>query len=90
MNAVSKLVLFATVPLAVAVTDVRAARAQVVDYPSEAYVAGYTPIYYNGFAHYYWHNHFYYRDHGGWHGYAHEPAALWGRRGEWGTHRHRW
>jgi len=92
MNTLSKVLLSAIAPLAVVTAYVPTAEAQVqvVEYPTNAYVASYAPIYYEGHAHYYYRNHFYYRDHGGWHGYAHEPAGLWGRRGEWGGHRHGW
>jgi hypothetical protein len=63
------------------------ANAQVVVYPPAEYVASYEPIYYNGFAHYLYHDHWYYRDHGGaWRGYEHEPGALHDRRGEWARH----
>jgi hypothetical protein len=62
------------------------AKAQVVYYPPNAYVAAYTPYYYNGSAHYLYRNNWYYRDHLGWHGYAHEPGGLYGQRGAWGAH----
>jgi hypothetical protein len=62
------------------------ARAQVAYYPPAAYVAAYTPYYYNGYAHYLYRNNWYYRDHIGWHGYAQEPGALYGQRGAWGAH----
>ncbi len=91
MNAVPKLLLSAILPLAAMVATAPTAQAQaVVVYPSPAYVASYEPIYYNGYAHYYYNNHWYYRDHGAWRGYATEPAVLWGRRGEWASHRHGW
>jgi hypothetical protein len=91
MNTIPKLLLSAVLPLAAVIAHAPAAEAQaVVVYPSAAYVASYEPIYYNGHAHYYYNNHFYYRDHGAWRGYEHEPAALWGRRGEWAHHRHGW
>jgi hypothetical protein len=92
MNTISKLLLSAVLPIAALAVDVPAAEAQarVVVYPSSAYVASYEPIYYNGSAHYFYNNHWYYRDHGAWRGYEHEPAELWGRRGEWAGRRHRW
>jgi hypothetical protein len=61
------------------------AQAQVVYYPPAAYVAWYTPYYYNGYAHYLYRNNWYYRDHGGWRGYGREPGALYGQRGAWGA-----
>ena len=94
MNVISKLVLSGAAVVAAAAASVAytptASAAEVVVYPSDAYIAAYTPIWYNGYAHYFWRNHWYYRDHGVWHGYAHQPAVLWGRRGEWGSHYHRW
>jgi hypothetical protein len=90
MNRVTKLLLSAVVPLAAITAYVPSADAQVIVYPPAAYVASYAPIYYNGYAHYFYNNHWYYRDHGAWRGYDHEPAFLWGRRGEWAGHRHGW
>ena len=58
--------------------------------PPDAYVASYAPIYYNGFAHYWWHTHWYYRDHGAWHWWTTEPVFLHQHRGEWGNHWHHW
>ena len=58
--------------------------------PPAAYVASYSPFYYNGVAHYYYGNQWYYRDHGAWRGYEHTPGFLYDHRGEWGTHRYRW
>jgi hypothetical protein len=87
---ISKVLISAVVSLAAIAVYAPAAEAQYYAYPSAAYVASYEPIYYNGYAHYYYNNHFYYRDGAGWHGYAHEPGALWGRRGEWASHRHGW
>jgi hypothetical protein len=67
------------------------AKAQiVVAGPPAAYVASYEPIYYNGFAHYYYRNRWYYRDHNAWRGYDREPGFLHEHRGEWEHHRHGW
>jgi hypothetical protein len=68
------------------------AKAQVVVQvgPPSAYIASYEPIYYNGFAHYLWHDHWYYRDHGAWHWWDHEPGFLHDHRGEWAHHWHHW
>jgi hypothetical protein len=92
MSTISKLFLSAVLPLSAMAAYVPAAEAQVrvVVYPSHAYVASYEPIYYNGYAHYLYNDRWYYRDHGSWRGYEHEPAALRGRRGEWSGRRHRW
>jgi hypothetical protein len=71
----------------------RESRAQVVvvSGPPSEYVASYEPVYYNGFSHYFWHNHWYYRDHGAWRWYEHnEPAFLHDHRGEWAHHAHHW
>ncbi len=91
---VSKILVSALLPLGVAAaisTASPSAEAQVVvAYPPSSYIASYTPVYYNGYAHYYYNNHWYYRDHGIWRGYATEPAYLYGRRGEWGGHYYRW
>ena len=77
----------AAIPLAVAMysTD-----AQAQPWPPVTYIASYEPIYYNGFAHYLWHDHWYYRDHGGWRGYATEPGFLHDHRGEWAHRWHHW
>jgi hypothetical protein len=64
--------------------------AEADDWPTGTYVASYEPVYYNGFAHYFYHNHWYYRDHGAWRGYDHEPGFLHDRRGEWAHHAHHW
>ena len=93
MNRIAKIMLSAIVPLAAMTavgTHTTSAEAQVVVYPSDAYVASYRPVYYNGYAHYYYNNAWYYRDHGYWHGYAAEPGYLHGYRGEWGHHRYGW
>jgi hypothetical protein len=59
--------------------------------PPPHYVATYEPVYYNGYAHYYYQNHWYYRDHGGaWRWYDREPGYLYGHRGEWEHHHHGW
>jgi hypothetical protein len=63
----------------------------VVVEPPSAYIASYEPVYYNGFAHYLYHDHWYYRDHGGaWRGYDHEPGFLHDQRGGWAHHWHHW
>jgi hypothetical protein len=91
MNSISKLLLSAVLPLAAMTAYAPAVNAQVVVYPTPAYVASYQPIYYNGYAHYYWNNHWVYRDRVGvWHGYATEPPVLWARRGEWVSRRYYW
>jgi hypothetical protein len=46
------------------------------DYPPDAYIATTQPVYFEGRAAYWWGNHWYYRDGGGWHGWARPPAAL--------------
>jgi hypothetical protein len=67
------------------------ARAQVqVVYPTPAYVASYEPVYYNGFAHYWYRDRWFYRDHAAWRWYEHEPDFLHARRGEWAHHWHHW
>ncbi len=66
------------------------AKAQVVVEPPAAYVASYSPVYYNGFAHYYYGNRRYYRDHGAWRSYDHEPEYLGGYRGRWESYHHHW
>jgi hypothetical protein len=52
------------------------ASAQEYVYPPAEYVATADPVYYNGYAHYYYGNHWYYRDHYGRWAYYHggEPA----------------
>jgi hypothetical protein len=87
MNTISKLLLCAMAPAAVITAYVPTAEAQVVYYPPSAYIAAYSPYYYNGYAHYLYRNNWYYRDHGAWRGYAHEPGELRGQRGGWGGHR---
>jgi hypothetical protein len=78
----------AAVPFVAIMAQSTDARAEV--WPPGTYIASYEPVYYNGFAHYFWHDRWYYRDHGGWHGYEHEPEFLRGRRGEWAHHWHHW
>ena len=57
--------------------------------PPPAYIASYEPVYYNGYAHYYYGNRWYYRDHvGGWRSYDREPAYLGGYRGGWAGRYH--
>jgi len=59
--------------------------------PPPGYVASYEPVYYNGYAHYYYGNHWYYRDHAGaWQYYNHEPAYFGAYRGHWADHYHHW
>jgi hypothetical protein len=92
-RSISKILLSAVVSVGAATAVcayVPSAEAQVVYYPTPAYVASYRPVYYNGYAHYYYNNAWYYRDHYGWHGYAHEPGYLYGQRGGWGSHYYRW
>jgi hypothetical protein len=52
--------------------------------PPDAYVASATPEYYEGRPVYFYHNYWYYRDHGRWSYYRHEPQYLYGRRAYWG------
>jgi hypothetical protein len=90
---ISKILVSALLPLAAGVaisTAAPSAEAQVVYYPPASYVASYRPVYYNGYAHYWYGNRWWYRDHGVWRGYVTEPAYLYGRRGEWATHYYRW
>jgi hypothetical protein len=91
---ISKILVSALLPLAagVAVTaEAPSAEAQVVYYyPPASYVASYRPVYYNGYAHYWYGNRWWYRDHGAWRGYVTEPAYLYGYRGEWGRHYYGW
>ena len=59
--------------------------------PPPAYVASYHPIYYNGYAHYWYNSHWYYRDRGGaWRWYDREPEYLRGHHAEWERYHHRW
>jgi hypothetical protein len=85
------LVATAAVPVAIlAYSATSRAQAVVAVGPPGEYVAAYEPIYYNGFAHYLWHDHWYYRDHAAWHWYDHEPGFLHDHRGEWAHHWHHW
>jgi hypothetical protein len=94
MNRSISWLLASAVAVAPAVTAVATysatAEAQVVVYPPASYIAAYSPYYYNGYPHYFYRNHWYYRDHVGWHGYATEPGALYGYRGNWAHHRYGW
>ena len=80
MNRIAKIMLSAIVPLAAMTavgTHASSAEAQVVVYPSDAYVASYRPVYYNGYAHYYYGGRWsYYRPGYGWYGYDHAPAEI--------------
>ena len=51
--------------------------------PPAAYIATATPEYYEGRPVYYYNNSWYYRDHGRWSYYRHEPQYLYGRRSAW-------
>ena len=87
------LVACASAPLMVLAADVSEAHAQVVVVePPSAYIASYEPIYYNGLAHYWYRDRWYYRDHGAWRWYEHdhEPGFLRDHRGEWAHHWHHW
>jgi hypothetical protein len=66
------------------------AQVAVIAGPPAPYIASYEPIYYNGFAHYWYRDRWYYRDHGAWRGYEREPAFLHDHRAEWARHRHGW
>jgi hypothetical protein len=88
----SKLLFAAVLPLAAVTSYVPEAHAQaiVVGYPPATYVASYSPVYYNGYAHYYYGNRWWYRDHVGWHNWATEPGYLGGYRAGWGGRRYHW
>jgi hypothetical protein len=71
-------------------TEAKAQTVVVEAGPPASYIAAYRPIYYNGFAHYLWHDRWFYRDHVGWRGYGVEPGVLRGYRGEWAHHWYHW
>jgi hypothetical protein len=50
------------------------------DYPPDAYIATTEPVYYNGYASYWYGGRWYYRNGGRWNHYDREPAALGQRR----------
>jgi hypothetical protein len=50
------------------------------DYPPAAFVATTEPVYVDGRAAYWYHDHWYYRDGGGWRHYDREPRVLYQRR----------
>ena len=59
--------------------------------PPAAYVASYRPVYYNGYAHYYYQNHWFYRDGGGaWRWYDRDPDFLARERMNWERYHHGW
>ncbi len=93
---ISRILVSALLPLSAGVAVTAAApsaEAQVVytvGYPPASYIASYRPVYYNGYAHYWYNNHWYYHDHGVWRGYATEPGFLYGQRGAWGGHYYHW
>jgi hypothetical protein len=69
------------------------ARAQYVapPPPPPSYVASYSPVYYNGLAHYYWHDHWYYRDrYGAWQYYENEPVYFREYHTTWSGRRYWW
>jgi len=76
------------------------ASAQEVVYPDDAYVASATPVYYNGVAHYWYRDRWYYRNgaswawyHGGEPGYLHDyrfrtwPGGVYHPAYRYGYHR---
>jgi hypothetical protein len=50
------------------------------DYPSDAYIATTEPVYFNGYASYWYGNRWYYQNGGRWNHYDREPAGLYQRR----------
>ncbi len=81
---------FAAVAMPLAAIAAHSTDANADAWPPTTFIASYEPVYYNGFAHYLWHDHWYYRDHGAWRGYATEPGFLRDHRGEWVRHWHHW
>lgn len=81
-----KSIILVAVLAGVSVGTVQSADAQVVVEvaPPDAYVASVTPEYYENRPVYFYNNYWYYRDHGRWLYYRHEPAYLHGRRAYWG------
>ncbi len=69
-------------------TLVSTAQAQeIVVYPSAAYIATAQPEYFQGRAHYWYNNRWYYRDGARWSYYRSEPVYLRDRRAHWGDQR---
>jgi hypothetical protein len=92
-RSISWLVACAAAPvIALAVYSTEATAQTVVVEPTAAYVASYEPMYYNGMAHYWYRDRWFYRDHGAWRWYEHgrEPGYLHDHFGEWGHHWHHW
>jgi hypothetical protein len=81
MKTILMLVILGTI----SVGTVQEASAQVVVEvaPPDAYIASASPEYYEGRPVYYYNNYWYYRDHGRWSYYRHEPQYLYGRRSAW-------
>ncbi len=92
MRSIRRFVVCAAFPFAAIAGHPSEAAAEVVVYPPSAYIASYEPFYYNGMAHYWYRDRWYYRDHGAWKWYEHgrEPGFLRDHYGEWGRHYHHW
>ncbi len=54
------------------------------DYPPPDYVATAAPVYFEGHAAYWYHDHWYYRAGGRWESYRHEPRVLAEHRARYG------
>jgi len=68
---------------------VASAQVVVVDAPPPEVIATLAPVYYEGHAAYWWHNHWYYRDmHGHWGHYQAEPRFLHDHRFSHPAYRH--
>ncbi len=77
-----------TMPVVATISTETSAQAQIVVYPPDDYIAVNQPEYYEGRPVYYYHNLWYYRDHGRWGYYRSEPGYLRDRRGHWGERVH--
>jgi hypothetical protein len=91
MNRINSLLIKAVVVLPLLAIGAPAAQAQVVVgvgvYPPAAYIATSQPEYFEGRPHYWYNNHWYYRDGNRWSYYRSEPGFLHERRSHWGDRR---
>ena len=76
LMALSKALLLVGLVAGISVAAPKDAAAQVVVGPDDAYIAVAEPVYYNGVAHYWYRDRWYYRNGRSWASYGTEPGYL--------------